>query len=97
MHVVVIGWSFVVVLMAGAEVTAPGGTLLGALVTLVLYGMLPLGIVLYILATPGRKRLRRQAEADARQAAEAGASVDRQGDAGSQAAGAAITSERKEP
>mgnify|MGYP006992482530 CR=1 FL=1 len=62
MHIIAIGWMFVVVLMTLAEATSPGGTLLGAAITFVLYGVLPLSIVLYILGTPGRKRARRRAE-----------------------------------
>ena len=64
MHIVAIGWMFVVMLMTLVEATSPGGTLLGAAITFVLYGVLPLSIVLYILGTPGRKRARRRAELD---------------------------------
>lgn len=62
MHIVVIGWLFVTVLMAVAEAAAPNGSVLGAFFTLLLYGLLPLGIVMYILGTPGRRRLRRERE-----------------------------------
>jgi mannose/fructose/N-acetylgalactosamine-specific phosphotransferase system component IID len=61
MHIVALTWIFVVVLMALAEATSPQGTLLGALITLLLYGALPLSLVLYVMATPARKR-RRAAE-----------------------------------
>ena len=47
---------------------APNGTVLGAAITLLLYGVLPLGLVLYIVGTPARKRARRtrmQAQLDA--------------------------------
>ena len=64
MHIIAIGWMFVVMLMTLVEATSPGGTLLGAAITFVLYGVLPLSIVLYILGTPGRKRARRRAELD---------------------------------
>jgi hypothetical protein len=70
MHIVAIGWMFVVVLMAAAEATAPNGTLLGAAFTLLLYGLLPLGLVLYILATPARKRMRQEAKAMASEASQ---------------------------
>lgn len=56
MYIVVIAWFYVVVLMAVAEATSSNGTLVGALVTFVLYGVLPLSIVVYILGTPGRRR-----------------------------------------
>lgn len=68
MYIVAIAWVFVVVLMAAAEATSTQGTLLGAFFTLLLYGALPLSIVLYVMGTPARKRARRQAEA-AQQAA----------------------------
>jgi hypothetical protein len=38
---------------------------LGAVFTLLLYGLLPLGIVLYLLGTPMRRRALRAAEAQA--------------------------------
>ncbi len=63
MHLVAISWMFVVLTMAAAEATSTQGTLLGALFTLLLFGLLPLGIVLYIMATPARKRARRAADA----------------------------------
>ena len=64
MHIVSIGWLFVVVMMAIAEALSNQGTVLGAVFTLLLYGLLPLAIVLYIMGTPARKRARRAAEAD---------------------------------
>ncbi len=63
MYLIAIAWIYVVLMMSVAEATAANGTVLGALVTFVLYGLLPLGIVLYIFGTPGRKRARRAAEA----------------------------------
>lgn len=59
MYLVAIAWMYVVLMMSLAEATAPHGTLLGALVTFVLYGLLPLAIVLYLIATPLRRRNRR--------------------------------------
>ena len=56
MYLVVIAWFYVVLLAALVEATSPTGTLLGATITFVLYGVLPLSIVVYILGTPGRKR-----------------------------------------
>lgn len=60
--IVAIGWMFVVVVAAAAEAAAPNGSVLGALFTLFGWGLLPLGIVLYILGTPARRRARRAAE-----------------------------------
>ena len=64
MSVVAIAWIYVVLLMSVAEAASPQGSLLGALVTFVFYGVLPLSIVLYILGTPARKKMRRQREAE---------------------------------
>ncbi len=56
MYLVLIGWLYVTLMMAVAEANAANGTLLGAAITFVLYGLLPMGIVAYILGTPARKR-----------------------------------------
>jgi len=64
MYIVAIAWMFVVVLMTLAEATSPVGSVLGALVTFVLYGVLPLSIVLYLMGTPMRRRARLRAEAE---------------------------------
>lgn len=62
MLAVSMGWVFVVVVLALAQATAPGGTLLGALVTL-LVGLAPLVVVLYIARAASRRRRARQASA----------------------------------
>jgi hypothetical protein len=64
--IVAIGWAYVVLMMVLAEALGPSGSVLGALVTLLLYGLLPLGLVLYIGGT--RSRARHEAEAAARTA-----------------------------
>ena len=56
LNLIVLAWAYVVLMMAAAEAVSPQGSWLGALVTLLLYGALPLSIVGYILATPARKR-----------------------------------------
>lgn len=86
MHIVAIAWMFVVVLMAAAEASSPQGSWLGAVFTLLLYGLLPLSIVLYLMATPMRRRARRQAEARS-------ADPDRSG----VTAGDAVAPKREEP
>ena len=73
MYIVPIAWLYVTVMMAVAEANSPAGTLLGAFVTFVMYGLLPIGIVVYIMGTPARKRAIRAREA-AEQAALANAS-----------------------
>ena len=112
MYLIVITWAYVTLMMAVAEATSPQGTLLGALVTFALYGLLPMGILVYILGTPGRKRKIKAREAaeqaayDAEQAALAAqhAAVGPDSaapDAGSQAPAAAqghaVAPVRKEP
>ena len=91
MYLVAIAWIYVVVLMALAEGTADGGTWLGALFTLLLYGALPLGIVLYLLATPARRARQRAASAVGAGAA-GGGDPDRR----AHPAGDAITAKREE-
>ena len=65
MYLIAIAWMYVVVMMALAEALSPQGTVLGAVFTLLLYGLLPLGIVMYLLGTPMRRRALRAAEAQA--------------------------------
>jgi len=86
LYLVAIGWMYVVVMLAVAEAMAPQGTVLGALFTLLGWGVLPLAIVLYILGTPARRRARRAAE-----------SAPVQPDGSGHAAGDAVAPERKEP
>jgi predicted membrane channel-forming protein YqfA (hemolysin III family) len=86
LYLVAIGWMYVVVMLAVAEALAPQGTVLGAVFTLLGWGVLPLAIALYILGTPARRRARRAAE-----------SAPVQPDGSSHAAGDAVAPERKEP
>jgi predicted membrane channel-forming protein YqfA (hemolysin III family) len=65
MLLVAIAWIYVVVMMALVEAFSPNGTVLGALITLVLYGVLPLGIVLYLMSAPARRKVRHLREAQA--------------------------------
>ena len=55
---VTIGWMYVAVMMAVVEATSSTGSVLGALFTFMIYGVLPLAIVLYLLSTPARRRAR---------------------------------------
>ena len=87
MMLVVIAWIYVVLLMALVEALSSQGTVLGAVMTFVLYGALPLSIVLYVMAAPARQRARKKAASGAGPAP----------DSSSVAAGDAITPERKEP
>jgi hypothetical protein len=62
MYLVLIAWLYVVLMMAVAEATNTTGTLLGAIVTFVLYGLLPMGLVVYLMRTPVRRAARRAQE-----------------------------------
>jgi membrane protein implicated in regulation of membrane protease activity len=75
MYIVAIAWMYVVVLMSVAEATSSNGTVLGAFFTLILYGLLPLSIVLYLMGTPLRWRaLKKQQQAETQEAGLAKAS-----------------------
>jgi membrane protein implicated in regulation of membrane protease activity len=69
MYLVAIAWIYITLMMAVAEAVHPQGSLLGAFITFVFYGLAPLALVLYLLNTPGRRRrLNKQLDADAHQA-----------------------------
>ena len=89
MTLVAVAWIYVVLMMALAEATSSNGTVLGAVFTFLLYGVLPLAIVMYVMLTPARRR-RRRAEEEA-------ASAAVQPDGGDHAPGDAVAPERKEP
>ena len=100
MLLVALGWGYVVLMMAIAEATSPQGTVLGAVITFVLYGVLPLSIVLYLMATPARRRARWAAEIDASAPAppgDAGPAGSVEPDGSGHAAGDAVAPVRKEP
>ena len=65
MYLVVIGWMYVVLMMSVAEATNTTGSVLGAIVTFFLYGLLPVILVVYLMRTPARRK-----EIKAREAAE---------------------------
>ena len=87
MYLLAIAWLYVVVLMALAEGTAANGTWLGAAITFVFYGALPLGIALYLFGTPARRAARRRSEA----------SAPLDPDRGGHPAGDAVAAKREEP
>jgi hypothetical protein len=87
--VVAMAWLYVVLMMALAEAFSSQGTVLGAIFTFILYGLLPLSIVLYVMGAPGRARARRAAERTV-------PSVDAP-DGGDQTPGDAVAAERKVP
>ncbi len=97
MYLVVIGWMYVVLMMSVAEATNTTGSVLGAIVTFFLYGLLPVALVVYLMRTPQRRKALKAQEA--REAAERAAAalaattatIDNSGepDTGGHAAGAA--------
>lgn len=62
MYIVVIAWLYVALMMAVAEATSSSGSLLGAGITFLLYGALPLGLVVYVMGAPARGRAIKQRE-----------------------------------
>ncbi len=91
MYIVPIAWLYVAVMMTVAEATATNGTILGATITFVLYGLLPVGLILYFMGAPGRKRAIRAQEAAQLQAL-------RQPDTGGETAtGTPVAAVGKEP
>ena len=63
MYIVAIAWMFVVTLMSVVEAVASNGSILGAIMTFVFYGILPLGLVMYLMGTPLRRRHNQAKEA----------------------------------
>ncbi len=94
---IAIGWLYVALMMAVVEATSPVGSVLGAIVTFLLYGVGPVALLLYILGTPARKKLRKQREAEELAAWQAAQAASDAPDAGGQAAADAIAPVRKEP
>jgi len=92
-YLVVLAWLYVALMMAVAEATSTSGSVIGALFTFVLYGALPVSLVVYLMATPARKRAIK-----AREAAERAqrASSSNQPDAGGEASADAVAPVRKE-
>jgi hypothetical protein len=94
MYLIAIGWIYVVLMVALVEALSSNGTVLGAVFTFVLWGVLPLAIVLYLLRTPARRRERKAAEA-AGSAPGGSAALDPDG--GGHPAGHAVAPEREKP
>lgn len=90
MYLVPIAWIYVTLMMAVAEAASSNGTVLGAIITFVLYGLAPVSLVTYLMRSPARRRALRARDA---------ASIEP--DAGSHAATAteedAVAPVRKEP
>lgn len=103
MYLVVIGWLYVTLLMALAEAFSTQGTVLGAIITFVFYGLLPMGLVVYLMGTPLRRKAIRKTEQQARvealaKAAQAPSALepDASGHATAAAKAEAVSAVRKE-
>ncbi|MDT9001502.1 hypothetical protein RQP53_19660 [Paucibacter sp. APW11] len=97
MYLLAIGWLYVALMMALAEGTSTQGSWLGAFFTFLLYGLLPISIMLYLLGSPSRRAVRRKAEqAEQAQATEAVA-ASTQPDGGDHAAAEPLAPVGKEP
>lgn len=99
MYLVVIAWMYVAVMMSVAEASSSNGTLLGAIVTLVIYGIAPVALVVYLMGGPGRARRRKAREAQewAQYNGDASSSPSYPPNAGSQAPTDPVAPMRKEP
>lgn len=92
MYIVPIAWIYVALMMSVAEATNTNGSVLGAVFTFVLYGVLPVALMMYFMGTPARKRALRAQELAERNAAiaahqaAAGDSPSLEPDAGSETA-----------
>jgi hypothetical protein len=98
MWIVAIAWIYVALMMAMAEATNPQGSILGAVITFLFYGVAPVSLVMYLLGTPGRRKARLAAEAREKNSppqADSSALLDP--DASNLAARDGVPAERKEP
>lgn len=64
MLIIIIAWLYVVILMSMTE-----NTVIAGVMTFLLYGVLPLSVVVYLLNTPARRARRKAAEAQEEAAA----------------------------
>ncbi len=101
MYLIVIAWLYVTLLMALAEAFSTQGSVLGAIITFVFYGLLPMALVVYLMGTPlRRKAIRRQEEQVRQEAVSSQSDSTLQPDAGGHAAAlpeaAAVPSVREE-
>ena len=94
MYLIAIGWLYVALMMSVAEATNTNGSILGAVLTFLLYGLLPTGLVMYILGTPARRQRMREREREQEAAAQRESG---QPDAGREAPADAVAPVRKEP
>ena len=92
MYIVPIAWLYVALMMAVAEATNSNGTVLGAVITFLLYGAAPVTLVVYLMRAPARRRAIK-----AREAAELAQRASVQPDTSGDAAADAVAPVGKEP
>lgn len=100
MYLIPMAWIYVALMMAIAEATNSTGTVLGGIMTFVLYGLLPVGLVVYLMGSSSRRKTikaREAAELEAYRAAQAPDKASSHPDASGHATTDAVTSVRKEP
>jgi hypothetical protein len=56
MYIVAIGWLYVAMMMGVAEATNTTGTVMGGIISFVLYGLAPVSLVVYLMGSPLRNR-----------------------------------------
>lgn len=67
MYIVPIAWLYVALMMSLAEATNGNGSVLGALVTFMGYGVMPVVIITYLMGAPARNKARKAREEAERQ------------------------------
>jgi len=97
MYLIVIAWTYVALMMGVAEANHPNGTLLGAVFTVLLYGVGPVALLIYLMGRPARRAARARREAAQAAAAPPITQPSNQPDGGSEAAADAVAPVRKEP
>ena len=100
MYLIPMAWIYVALMMAIAEATNSNGTVLGGVMTFVLYGLLPVGLVVYLMGSAGRRKKLKAQEAEelaAYRAAQGATETSNHPDASSHAPADAVTPVGKEP
>ena len=97
MYLIVIAWTYVALMMGVAEANHPNGTLLGAVFTVLLYGVAPVAILIYLMGRPARRAARERRAAAEAAAAAAATEPSGQPDGGGEPSANAVPPVRKEP
>lgn len=95
MYLIVIAWLYVTLLMGLAEAFSSQGTVLGAIITFLLYGVLPMTLLVYIMGTPLRRKDRMRKAVPETEAS--GLEPDASGHASGLPESGTVTPVRKEP